>query len=392
MSNYTASVDAFGRLRVSQPATLFDSKQLINSRTDIFDDEEVSGGGTATTYDSNNAQTIISVSASTAGKRVRQTFRRMGYQPGKSQRAFYTGIMGTTQSGVTKRIGSFDDDNGYFFQHDGDGWAIGIRKAGVDAIVRQADWNQNNFCSRDPEACQIMTVDFEWLGVGIVRFGFQEPEGNLTYVHVFKNPGRIQSVYTSNPNLPVRYEIEADGTNAGADSMSHICCSVETEAGREFTGQTRHADRGITTLQTGNNTSIYPLLAIRLKSTHAPYAIVQADHFSVFNQDKNFFRAGICVNPTVAGTALSFTDGDVNQAVEVAKPTNATTLTDTGMEVEVVYGESDASGQAQGSDLSEPLQLGVAIDGTSDIFVVFAQNQVAGANDYLATIGWREEF
>lgn len=79
-------VDAFGRLRVSTPSTIFDSKQLHDNQPLFWDDQEVSGTGTSSNYDGNKASSTLAVTAATAGKRIRQTKMRFNYQPGKAIR------------------------------------------------------------------------------------------------------------------------------------------------------------------------------------------------------------------------------------------------------------------------------------------------------------------
>jgi len=110
--------DAFGRLRVSEPFTVFDGKQINDNLPLFWDDQEVSGSGTSSTYSMANARSRLAVSASTAGKRVRQTFMRFNYQPGKSQLVFMTGGLGAANGGITEDIGIGDDDNGLFFRHE----------------------------------------------------------------------------------------------------------------------------------------------------------------------------------------------------------------------------------------------------------------------------------
>lgn len=78
------SLDAFGRIRTSSPYTLFDSKQLFDNQPLFWDDSEVSGGSTTSSHSTATASTTIGVGATTAGKRVRQTFMSFNYQPGKS--------------------------------------------------------------------------------------------------------------------------------------------------------------------------------------------------------------------------------------------------------------------------------------------------------------------
>ena len=44
----SAALDAFARLRVSNPTTLFDSKQLESNQPLFWDDAQTAGSGTAT--------------------------------------------------------------------------------------------------------------------------------------------------------------------------------------------------------------------------------------------------------------------------------------------------------------------------------------------------------
>ena len=74
------SFDAFARLRISHPVTLFDSKQIFDNLPLGFD-EQTTGAG-STSYSSNTASTTLSVAG--AGSVVRQSKQYMTYQPGKS--------------------------------------------------------------------------------------------------------------------------------------------------------------------------------------------------------------------------------------------------------------------------------------------------------------------
>jgi len=122
-----AARDAFGRLRVSEPQTLFDSKLLNDNHPLFWDEQEVSGSGTSTNYDANASSVTMTVSADTAGKRVRQTKQRFNYQPGKSHKADITATVGAVPEGITKRVGYFDDENGLFFEFTSEGVSVGIR-------------------------------------------------------------------------------------------------------------------------------------------------------------------------------------------------------------------------------------------------------------------------
>jgi hypothetical protein len=237
------SIDAFGRMRVSDPVTLFNSKQTVDNQPLFWDDAQVSGSGTSSAYLTNKSATRISVGATTAGKRVRQSKRRLNYQPGKSQLVMITAVFGDIVAGVTKRVGYFDEKNGLFFQLDSGGIKIGKRSyatgEAVDTIVASSAFNItgdfNGFSDvYDFTKATIFWINFEWLGVGSCQFGIVE-DGEFQPLHQFDHAGVTDVVYMTMPNLPIRYEIDNDGTGAAA-SMDCICSTVISEGGDEFPG------------------------------------------------------------------------------------------------------------------------------------------------------------
>ena len=73
------NTDAFGRLRVSQPYTLFDSQNRY-AIDNQFDTSTVTGG--STTYLPNESSVRMDVTTASGAEVVRQTFRSFPYQPG----------------------------------------------------------------------------------------------------------------------------------------------------------------------------------------------------------------------------------------------------------------------------------------------------------------------
>src|SRR6056297_3269043 len=106
------ALDAFGRQRVSQPQTLFDSKQLYDKAPLTFDESITNTSGNAT---STFANASVGMHAEAGDTIIRQSKVRMNYQPGKSQFAALTGIL-ASGTGVTSRIGIFTAANGLLFQ------------------------------------------------------------------------------------------------------------------------------------------------------------------------------------------------------------------------------------------------------------------------------------
>jgi len=385
-----ATADAFGRLRVSEPQSLLAGKNILDNQPLLFDDQEASGSGTGSSWDQDKASVTLTVGDTTAGKRVRQSKWRPMYQPGKSQRAFITFTMDSPQTGLTQAAGIFDDDNGIFLKQADDSVSFvrrsNVTGSAVDTAVDQASWSEDTMDDLDLTKAQIVYIDFEWLGVGIVRCGFVI-DGVIRIAHVFTHANAATGVYMSTPNLPVRYEIESDGTPSAA-SFETICSSVDSEGGLDDIGIARSVDTAAAGFDTANGTSQHPVLAIRLDSAGLG-AFVQPNRFDLLCTSTANYKWAILLNPTIAGTALSFTDV-ASSAVEVATPTSATTISAEGTVLSSGYG-SDTNQNRAGvtADLGR-FQLGSLIDGTSDIVVLAVQNLASGTETYHASLGWRE--
>lgn len=393
-----ATGDAFGRLRVSEPYNLFDSKQLYNNQPLLWDDQEVSGSGTGSSHSTNTASSTISVGAATAGKRVRQTFMSFPYQAGKSQLILMTGTMLKTGggTGIVCGIGIFNDSNGIFFKYDEGVVKVVIRSSytgsPVDTEVEQSNWNLDKMdgtgvskITVDWTKSQIFVIDYEWLGVGRVRVGLNI-NGVTHYVHEFLNANINSGVYMSTPDLPLRYEIENLGTGQ-ASSLEHICSSVESEGGVQNNGTIRSYNMGTTSVNANIVGTTYALLGLRLKSTNLS-AAVKIINSSVLSLTTDNFVWSLRFNPSVTGT---FTYNDVdNSSVQIAVADvvgNPSTNTVTGGQI--IRSDYASSLSAQSSDIVTTRYLGSAIDGTRDTLVLCVTPLTSNA-DILGAITWRE--
>lgn len=392
------SRDAFGRWRTSAPETLFDSKQIVDYSSDYWDDTQVSGGGTSSTYSQNRASTTLAVSNLTSGRRVRQTKSHFNYQPGKSQLCKFTFVLGTSAAGITRRVGYFNDLNGIFLEQTVDGLFFVIRSyvtgSASDTRIPQSEWNLDklngsgdSLITLDPSKSQIFFIDFEWLAVGSVRFGFVI-DGVPHVAHRQAHANSLASVYMSNPNLPVRYEIINSGTGAAA-SLEAICCTVISEGGTKSSGTPYCAHRGTTALATLNNTAIYPLVAIRYRSDALQHRIsMHLTSLNVVAVSAAGYRWVLLKNPTVVGTALSFSD--VSPSIQAAVgTTNATTLTG-GRELMTGYLLQRNEGGVTNVNLPREERLGVTYAGTSDVYVLAVQVVTGAIETFYGSLNWDE--
>lgn len=391
------TVDAFSRLRVSNPQTIFDSKQLYDKQA-LFWDEEVSGAGASSSFDTGNSQTVMTVTNNSEFV-IRQTYMRFNYQPGKSLMLFQTGLM-SYETGVTKRIGYFTtntttpfDSNrkGYYWQNDGSAVSICIAKNGTCNGVNQQDWNIDKMdgsgasgITIDWSTCQIFFIDFEWLGVGRVRTGLVV-DGKIYYVHEFNHANNVTSVYTELPNLPLRYEIRSTG---GSGTLNHICNSVISEGGLENNGIVRGVDRSNTDITTQTDNDIYPVISIRLQSGKEMITVNPID-FSIMVDSTADFRWALYLNPTIAGTDAASWTALANSCIEYDVTRNNTNKLSGGTLIKSGYVESGGADQVQ-LEIDSPLHLGMSIDGTMDEFVLAVQVINGGAEDFYGALSWRE--
>lgn len=390
------TLDAFGRMRVSEPFTIFDSKQILDNQPLFWDDQQTSGTGTTSTYNTNQASTTLAVSASTAGTRVRQSKRRFNYQPGKSQQIFITGIIGSGAAGITKRVGLFDDNNGIFFELAGTALRARIRSNATGSLayetVEQASWNIDSLDGNGPSGktldvskAQIIIIDYEWLGVGSVRVGFVI-DAEIIYCHAFHHANSVDKVYMSTPNLPIRFEIINDGSGA-VSSLTHICCSVASEGGKENNGFDISISREANPFTTLNDAAMYPALAIQLQSGKYD-AEINIRNVSLICTTTAAFRWALYFNPVLSGTALSYT-GVPYSAIQAARGTDNTTKIISGLVMTEGYGQAQFEGSVI-SEIKSKVALGVGITGNPDTIVLGVQRFSSQAESFYAALGWNE--
>ena len=307
------NIDAFGRLRVSNPFTIFDSQNRYQKDNQF--DESTATGGTVT-YTLNESTVNMNVTTSSGSEVVRQSYRVMPYQPGKGLLFMGTFVMGTAQTNLRQRVGYFNTENGVFLQRSGSTVSFVLRTntSGTPSdarTVNQADWNGDKLdgtgdsgYTLDLTKSQILFMDFEWLGVGSVRCGFII-DGQYIICHTFNNANDLNKVYMTTAILPVRYEIKADGAIASAATLKQICSTVVSEAGYQQAATNQFARR--TSVLGSISTTFLPLVSIRLASDSLG-AVVLAQAIQVFPLTNQDYEVVLLKNATLTGASYNTTD------------------------------------------------------------------------------------
>ncbi len=175
------NIDAFGRLRIASPFTLFDSQNRY--AIDAQFDTSTTGSG-STSHLSNESSVQLSVTTASGDEVIRETKRVFPYQPGKSLLVMETFVFAAQQDNLRQRVGYFGANDGVYLEQNGTDVRFVVRtstsgSADDTGYVAQANWNVDKLDGTGPSGktinlttspkAQILFMDFEWLGVGTVR-------------------------------------------------------------------------------------------------------------------------------------------------------------------------------------------------------------------------------
>lgn len=312
----TAS-DAFGRFRISQPFTLYDSfnRYQDNDKINIY----TTGTASTSTFDSSGGTIVSSVGTGSGSAVYRESDRVFAYQPGKSLLILRTFCMGPAKPGLRQRIGYFDVANGVYLEQKDDDIAFVVRSSSQGSLreerATRSSWNITKLDGTgadkivlDLSLAQILYINIEWLGVGSVELGFVI-NSQFIPCHRFYHSNVIgnTTTYMTTACLPIRAEIENTATTTSTSLLRTICSTVISEGGYELNGRPRSVGTEIDGYtMSGNNTRVlYPLVSIRLKAGRDG-AIVLPKDFSYAVAEANVFRYEVLVKAiTTGGTWIS---------------------------------------------------------------------------------------
>lgn len=227
--------DMFGRVKVSNPRTIWESSHRYALAGQH--DPRVANGGSYEYIDHESA--VAHRVTTQAGSICHvESFRVMPYSPGKGMQVLQTFRLAPPQTGLRQRIGYFSRENGVFFEQKDDKYFIVLRKivgeehTVVETRVEQKDWNVEPFLGMGPTdtvldftKSHLMFIELEWLGVGDVRVGFVY-NGVFLVAHQFNHTNNLTTTYMQTATLPLRYEIENYGGIATAAEQKVFCSSV----------------------------------------------------------------------------------------------------------------------------------------------------------------------
>jgi len=308
-SESQTNFDSFGRLRISQPLTMFDSSHRF-ADNNLW--STLSGTGGAIAFNSGQGLIDLSVTNASGSTVMRETSKVFSYQPGKSLLTLNTFVMSSAKDNLVQKVGYFGTNNGMYLELNNSILSFVERTSVVGASVtetrvNQADWNGDKLdgtgaskLTLDMTKAQILWMDIEWLGVGSVRMGFVI-NGKFILCHSFHHSNIINSTYITTASLPLRYEIYNTAATTGSSTLKQICSSVISEGGYELRGVQQAVSVPINAPRTLGTIGVkYPVISIRLKSARLD-AIVILTALSMMGDTAGKFNWSVVASGVTTG-------------------------------------------------------------------------------------------
>jgi hypothetical protein len=390
----TFKTDMFGRTKVSDGFTIFDSQHRYKE-SGHFSDE--TSGTASVTHLVNESTSLLTIGTAEGDKVTRESKRIFPYQPGKSLQVMQTFVFAVAKAGLRQRAGYFSRQNGVFIEQDGITTYLVLRSyvsgSVVDTKVAQEDWNVDPLDGSGPTdlvldmtKAQIFITEYEWLGVGSVRAGFMI-DGVFVTAHQFNHANEITSVYMTTASLPIRYEIENTAATTSSSALKQICATVISNGGYQRSTEDWTAVR-----ETSVNVSstFYPVVAIRMTSGRTDSIIIPSG-ISVLPTSSGNYEYALIKNPSTLtdGTWVTHTPSTGNVEYNVS----ATAMSGGTM---VHQGFLTSTNQARsqlrlgdGDIFRFDLQLGRTNSNTpvSDVMVL-AVRSLGNAQGCVASMSW----
>lgn len=299
-------VTSKGRLKATTPETIFFNTFQYGIETDVWD-TRVSVGGTAVwNYIISGVE--MSVNSSAGSEVIRQTRNVMRYIPGRPAEVAFAVRLEPPKSGVRRRFGLFDGQDGFYFEDDGGDYAcVMINSNGPSGIITErysrSEWNGDKLdgngpsgITASPSAQQMIVMEYEWYGAGQIKFHY-EINGKVHTIHTINTGNRLPHPWCKTPFLPIRLEIKnTTGVSTGPHYLYQGSNSLVSEGFTDKLGIAQNVGTAVTGRILPVAQTYYPLISIRLKSTALTGIVLPS-----FFQAASLYQT----SPSVNSTAIS---------------------------------------------------------------------------------------
>lgn len=391
-----ATGDAFSRLWVSSPEYVFDASFEYDLQPLLFEQLTAESGATIAHETTERSALLTFADTPTGGRAELHTFEHFRYQPGRSHLVFATFNLLGGVANVTKYVGYSDGANGVELQLVGTQPRLALLSdtSKGDEFVNQADWNVDPLDGTGPSGItldfattHILVIDFQWLGVGRIRVGF-DLDGVIVVAHEFTHANIETVAYMQSANLPIRAGMTSTATVS--TTMRFICCSVISEGGQQdvLGYEIAHSVSGTA----GNDTAAH-IVSLRPKTTFN--SITNRSKFALASVDILVTGSNPVLWQLVLGQVItSPTYADVNAAYSGMEASTAGTLSGTPALV-IASGFVASSNQTKSATTRSlsaryPITLDAAGAVRANGTLTLLATGIGAASAIRASLSWRE--
>ena len=235
------TIDAFGRLRVSNLFTTFDESSQYRSNTRDWSTLAVGTG--VETHISTESAIELNTGGTAAGDGiVRQTRISWRLFPGRSTLIMLCHRFSAAAANAVARVGYFNDDDGVYLQYDTTGFRL-VKRTSISGVpsdalfVAQANWNVDRFDGTGPSGVTINPQNYNTFFISIqhaflgrITFGFIV-NGKLQIAHRIDSGNTAPATLTRSANLPLRAEVRNTGVAGAPVSVVSRGSIIQVEAG-----------------------------------------------------------------------------------------------------------------------------------------------------------------
>ena len=386
--------DAFGHAQHTSPNVVDQHLFTYGSDPNSYVDETIGGGQVI--HNVTQSCTILSVD-STSGSLSRKTSARYyPYTSGVGTELLMSIQIGDTgKTGVIRRWGLFDNNDGVYFQLSGSSFSVAQRNSidNTEIYVSRDAFNGDDLSSTteseyviDFSKLNIYFLDFEWLGSGRVRFGVISPSGKRVILHTIENANNITYPYMKRGTLPFRIENFNDTNSASTSQMKLVCASVvKQSASDRYRGLlfNKTSDRKII-----SGSSEVPILSFRLKENFNGVSnkiVAFAERYEV-DVSGSSVVLNIVGNAVLTGSTFTATTSS-RSSMEI--DTDATSYVNGDVQDQIFYSHGSSKYDFRQDDLQSSLNN--RSDGTRPTYTISAKTlDPNGRADVSLNIRWKE--
>jgi len=388
--------DAFGHAQFSQVTQVDNHLFTYGDYPNKYYDKIVNSG--SITADIQSSTIVLETTAASGSQITRTSHQYYPYNPGEGNEIQMSIRFGDNgKAGVVRRFGLFDDNDGMFFEIDGLQRYLVIRNSSSGTVtetrVAPAEYNGETLNEPgispfiiDNTKFNLFWIDYQWLGVGKVRFGVIAPDGTRIVAHTFENANAYITPYMKRGTLPFRLEQFNTTATASPSEMRLVCAAILRQSQIvTFPGEYLTVNSNLVAV-TGSDFT--PIFSAKPALTHNGLVnrttIIPTD-FEVF-VDGDPIRLDVIINSALTGATYS---APLNPVSSTLVDLDATSYTGGSRINSLIFG-SGVTHRELTEDLHNTLQL--SADGVSQpIFTLAAKClKPSGSANVSILVRWKE--